>query len=251
MLRGRRGAAAALLAAALAGCGLEDIVTLSPPDPLPAETLDEQYRFTLDGDNNEPEFRGVELYYRLYNTGAGGAPVGAGLLDQDQLGPRGFRRLTKEGDTEVAGARPLIFVPVGPAAPDDIRGGKTTVVLSLDTDTTAGAPANDTRITATRTDATGGLDTDVFGSYPELAPLLQPIRRGVAVTPGGVFRTFDDFWVGDADVSAFAPTAESYDDIEMEVYALSYGKVDIATTVYSAPQYLGILEIPSLTVSSP
>jgi hypothetical protein len=222
MLRARLVALLAVVLVAT-GCGLPAPYYLAPPGmPLLGLADFSVPRFyvestTANGDVNEPDFRGFELYYKLYKDEAS---IQAGFGSDSQLSDMsGFLPMCMSTDTSPQGrSAPLIWID-----PLD-RGEVFTATLNF---SMPGAAA------CTYTGPVTG------------TPVSISVRRAVS-TGGTECKTFDylEFMPADADFAAIAADFEfGVDSIFIGVYALSYGKQDLATTIWSSPVYLGWAKI--------
>ena len=230
---------AALLAAAtmlFVACGIESTPFIAGPKPdeidLIPETGTDRIEFLHnDNDNDTDEFRGYDLYYKLYEDEDGLCEAGdACRSDRDnilsnpvQTGPsrllsRAYRRLVPENSP---GQIPNVPVSNG------IKGNEFTVDIDL-----TGGGASDNAFTATWPDATVTLN-----------------RR---VSEGGTYKRFLDggnYVDEDDDVDHSAITNDITDVINdgnlyLAVYALGYG-VDPGSlqALYSEPVYLGYVPV--------
>ncbi|NBB91184.1 MAG: hypothetical protein GVY23_08255 [Spirochaetes bacterium] len=235
----RRRLAAALVAVAATllflACGIESTPFIAGPKPdeidLVPETGTDRIKFLHnENDNDTDEFRGYDLYYKLYEDEDGLCEAGDACRgDRDsilsnpvQTGPsrlltRAYRRLVPENSP---GQIPN--VPVS----NSIKANEFTV----DIDLTGGGASN--AFTATWPDATVTLN-----------------RR---VAQGGTYKRFLDggsYEDEDDDVDHSAITADISDVINddklyLAVYALGYG-VDPGSlqALYSEPVYLGFVPV--------
>ena len=108
---------AALLIAGLHGCGLETVLVLNPPGAGPTSGIDLTFQVYLTGANDEQEFRGLEIFYKIYPPTT---PIGSlqeGLSTYSELVNNGFRRLYSVSDRRTNYSRPII--PVGPGERGD------------------------------------------------------------------------------------------------------------------------------------
>ena len=108
------------------------------------------------------------------------------------------------------------------------------LILQID-ENTAGTPVNVTYLDAAP-------DISVQGT-----PIA--IRRGVT-DASGVYKPFDDFKEGDADISSIGGQG-SYSFVRMVVYAFSYGKRDLSTELYSSAIYVEYIDFTSLEIAPP
>jgi hypothetical protein len=221
--------AAAFLAGALlapAGCGLEHFVILSSPlgNNLPGTST---FQFQATSDNSEIEFRGFELYYKIFATSA--TPVNY-YNTFDDLVAAGYRRVydPKYAPGSVSFRKPLI-------APDIADYG-TSYTVTVDFN----IPAN--------------LDL-----YPQIVstgavvpiPTISAARRAIIDTGLNQYKLFrwgvtaGGFASTDADITPDLYTAISGGQaVRVVMFVLSYG-IDTSTNleVYSLPVWLGTQDI--------
>ncbi len=205
----------------LSSCGLERIVYLQQPNFVTISAVDKSFTFRKTLENDEYEFRGFELYYKLQT---GDETTEDAIEDFNTLGSKGFFRVSSDTDRSTNIDKPLIEVPFKDGTEFDI-----VVNFSLIPDPVVSTPDETT--------------------VPDVN-----MRRGVAYTSGPdiyYFEHFDYSWLlgdainlSDADISTAV-----WADIEAEIpvflvlYVLSYGKKDLVIDVYSEPLYLGKIEI--------
>ncbi len=186
-------------------CGLEYVLALTPPEYIETSIADKYFRIGLTSDNDEPEFRGVELYYKFY--GKNETNLVTNLSSFDELVSGGFYRLASDSDEAGKISKPLIAVPV------ENRGHDTHITLDLSS--TANA-----HIYATPQEANG---------Y-SLSSL--EVRRGVTKS-NGEYKPFSEFAASDPDVNSISQDFQVEPEVILLVYAISFGKKDIATDAHS------------------
>jgi hypothetical protein len=218
-----RASAAACAAAALSivlvvqGCGLEQIIVLNPPDYYDVSDGLDYFKVRIDGDNDELlEFRGLEIYYRFYAL----ADTPNVLLGtQSELAAAGFRRLASIEDRLSFIEYPLVKVASGD------RGKPSTITFDF-------SPLG------LATPALPFLEAvpDVTGDGLTLAE--TEFRRGILATDNLHKRFYHEtdsglgFKGSDADIAHLGLGPGDH-EVLIALYALSYGKQDLTTTVYS------------------
>jgi hypothetical protein len=204
-----------------AGCGLPSPYFLEPPGyPKLGFASDSTPIFYVESTtaNSEPEFRGFELYYKCYKDEAS-IEYGFGTGNQESdLKAAGFLPVCTASDLSPQGRS----VPLIPIESDD-RGSEFTITLNFNAPDTAAY------------EYTGPISTTVVSTG---------VRRYVFdVDSGTGCKTFayDQFSPSDPDISAIHSQLSGA--VYIAMYALSYGKQDLATTIWSTPVYLGWAKI--------
>ncbi len=203
-----------------AACGLEFVLTLNPPEYVWTSVIDEYFSVRITDANDEQEFRGLEFYYKLYY------PVGAvsvpdsdiNIRNFDDLLANGFKRLSSRDDREGSVSRPLLKVPPGD------RGLESLITLDFLDMEHVEASANP--------EESGAFALTDF-----------ELRRGVVDSATREYKKFDDFALDDSDVSSLEFTGTGITKVDLLIYALSFGKKDLSTNVYSRSVYLLRIEI--------
>ena len=212
--RGRSGLLlAALLAGALAGCGLPDGPSVPPPPPTGPSASDASDRFSFSGTKPEGGTAafGYEIHYRF---SALGEETDRNLRDRAQLSARRFVRLAKEGDRDAIDVadRPLLEVT---------RAARVTVDF-----------AGIGEVNGPHATVNGG---------PRIV-----LRRGV-VGSDGTYEPFtcDRFQKGHADVAAAPGLAGGCAGgrFQLQLYVLSYSRDDKGREQFSEPLYLGSIDV--------
>ena len=226
------------------GCGLEQYPDLlSSPEKL--EPVPGYFRFRKTAGNGdpirEPDFRGFELYYKVYQFGddsAVNADVAA-IGSQDDLAGRQFRRLNAAEDRPVDRVGNLAKPLVGIAPTDRAKEILITVDFSGDLSPSTPYP----RITDSGTPAL-------------VAPVdEQDTRRAINYTDVGLqdrFKTFAEFEQTDGDI-----TPAIWDDINFNqpvtlvLYVVSYGR-DVSSNreLFSRPVWLGAINLTNFKPKS-
>lgn len=216
----------ALAAALLHGCGLEDDPVLNPPSDPDVSDIYDYFAFRITENNGdaveEPEFRGVEVYYKFYSSIA---EVQSGLVTQSELVSAGFRRFASTDDRTTLIEYPLIPVP------DGDRGKRATITLDF-------SPLG--LVTPTQ---------PLLTAVPDAAGLTIPateFRRGVGYSVDNTFKKFysedaDGFVKNDGDIPGLTTAGDH--DVYIALYALCYGKKDLASTIYSRALFLSPIEV--------
>jgi len=222
----------ALLALLLSGCGLPVFILLNMPES-GAPAAAGKFYFVADADNSEPEFRGFELYYRIYPSGA---ETDIDLKSLDELLAKGFRRVSLISERKNDLDKPLIYIEQGD------RGSSYNVSVDF----------------SGLSDVTVPLVENPDPGEPTAAASLDPpgiltIRRAVFYSEAGstdVFKRFNEIAENDDDI-----TSQIWDDLTISslpvplvLYALSFGRAADSTEVYSVPLWIGELDISFPTV---
>lgn len=215
--RGRSGLLlAALLAGALAGCGLPDGPAVPPPPPTNPSASDASDRFSFSAPGTTPGpveivAFGYELHYRF---SAPGPETDINLRDRAQLRARRFVRLAKEGDRDAIDVadRPLLSVPRAARVTVDFAG------IGEGDDPHAAVPGS-----------------------PDIS-----LRRGVVGSDGTYERfTCDRFQKGHADVAAAPGLAGGCAGgrFQLQLYVLAYSRDVKSREQFSEPLYLGSIDV--------
>jgi hypothetical protein len=201
-------------------CGLESVLTLNPPEYVETSLSNDYFKVRITEDNSEPEFRGVEFYYKLYYpAGTGSIPDSAiNIRNFDDLLLNGFKRLSSEDDEEGDVGKPLLRIPI------DERGKRSLITIDFwDIDDVEAFAVDEEP-------GGGGFDLADFN-----------LRRGVVDSQTKMYKAFNDFELTDADVPAGVSSFPA--DVNLLLYALSFGKEDLSTDAYSKSVYLLRIEI--------
>ena len=207
------------------GCGLPDPRPLLPPPTDPSfSDIDDTFSFSQPTAAGTDRVRsvatfGYEVYYRF---SAVGASDDRNLEDLAQLRARQFVRLARASDRDPIdlNERPLIKVP------------------------TAARAAH--RVTLRFAPRTSGEDPYATLSVGGQAPVS--LRRGVANTTTGVYERFvcDRFEGAHADVAAFPELASACEEgqpVQLQLYAVAYGRDADRGEQFSEALYLGSIDI--------
>lgn len=199
----------------LAACGLEVLLTLSPPEFVATSDISDDFRIRITGENDEPEFRGVEFYYKLYGAGSAIPQSDINLQGYDDVVTTGFRRIASAGDEPGDIFKPLIKVPVS-------------------------SRGKESEITVTFADIAG---VRAIGVAKEAGAYEEPglaLRRSVIDSEDN-YKAFDEFDAGDADIASLELSQADLDtgaDVQIVLYALSYGRESLSREVFSRAVYL-------------
>jgi hypothetical protein len=221
---------AVLLVLLQAGCGLPVFVTLSMPESVGFSEGQFTFKSVLNS-NNEPEFRGFELYYRIYSRDA---IPDIDLKSREELIARGFRRVSRISDRKNALDKPLIYIEPGD------RGTVYTVTVDFSD-----------LADATESDVTLFDPGEAAVTVTLVTPGTLGIRRGVFYPGAGsedVFKRFNEIALGDADITTQIHTELGTGSVPLVLYALSFGRAADFTDVYSVPLWIGELDIAFPTV---
>ena len=220
---------------ALSGCGLESFILLSPPVAV-INAGDGIFEFDSTSLNNEEEFRGYEVYYKLFLSSEN--PVNYYNTFED-LVAASYRRLNNPlKDSPANIANPLIYVDGPPplASPSD-RGESFTVTIDF-----SNAVANSDYPQIKITGATI--------NEPETTLEIIAARRSVKYSGLEEFKRFIDFELADVSAANSDLTTQVYTDISVSLavgvvcFAVSWGVVtDTNLPVYSQPVWLGFEQI--------
>ncbi len=230
-------AAASLLA--LTSCGIYQVVTIDSPEfRAPFEFINPVQEI---GSIAADAFLGFELYYKLLLPGSDTGNY-TGLLTREDLISRGFLRIAAPPTRDTFNGRidrPLIKVP-----PAD-RGVPFAVAVSFNQ--TNNPPGLEPQAVPSATDTSGA-------ALP-VAIAAVTLHRGVpdnrVGAPSGQFKPFIYYDPGDTDINFTPPiwgstyVSEFSNQMQMNIliYALSFGKDATFTDVYSIATYLGEMVI--------
>ena len=204
----------------LSTCGLETVLTLAPPEFVATSDASDYFRIRITCDNDEPEFRGVEFYYKLYDSGAVIPDADINHQKYEDVVSAGFTRIASSDDEPGDISKPLIKVPVSS------RGKESEITVAL-------ADIDDVKAIGVPKES---------GAYEEAG---LPLRRTV-IDGEGNYKAFNDFDEGDADISGLGldqSELETGADVKMVLYTLSYGKENLSTPAFSRAVYLENIEI--------
>jgi hypothetical protein len=239
----RLGPALGVLALSIvcSACGLEDFPGfLSQPDePLAGG---DYFQFEATADNSEDDFRGFELYYKIYD------PVNPSLIVDDQaniavfdnLSTRGYRRINGPSDRVGNIARPLILVD-----PTDDKGKHFTVKVAFQASDLQQPPYPRIEV-----------DEDIAEPLVQESQMeVEDLRRGVNYRSlpynTSEYKGFNDFVepgdVVDGDItydSDIWTAIDSGQPATLVLYVVSYGLyVPDNRQLYSQPLMLGEIGI--------
>lgn len=210
----------ALLAAAmlaLAACGLEILPYLEPPGDSTKASPGTAVFYVLNQATPLAEFRGFELYYKFYSIDQSAEQTSQqSLPDLDALQEAGFQRMYSPGHLS---EQSLPLIPVDP----------------LDRNTPFTTELDFTVVVTMEPSA------DYQGANP---PAVNPIPIRRAATDGSDnTKTFAQSALDEADVDLVDVTWPGPgENLNLVVYALSYGLKDYSTPLYSTPRYLGYMD---------
>ncbi len=238
MGRGRLCGVLAASALLWAACGLPDPFYLSPPAVTTTGTLVYSFQLTSTDRSAEPDFRGFELYYKIYadpgsaaaDAGWGGGDPGPSLLIQ-----KGFLAVCRGPSVQPAPPGGLSadtsadarILPLIPIAPGD-RSSSFPVQINF-------GPV------------TGDTSTNFSYTSPSTGqPVVQQIDRHVNVSAGSGCKPFTfgaaNYVSTDPDISAVFSNIQG-GIIYVGVYVLSYGIQNLSTPIYSSPVFMGYLQL--------
>jgi hypothetical protein len=217
-----------VIALSLTGCGLENILLLSPPDGVNAnDSLNSVFAFKSTSSNNEFEFLGFEVYYRIYPI----TEIPPSYYEnRDDLVLASYHRLNNPAvDFPGSSNAPLVFVD-----PAD-RGAIFDVTISF-----------------LVSDAIYPQLTVAGASGPTTTNQINSVRRSVASLTPIEFKRFTEFVQDDVYASNTDVTQQVFDAISniphtvhINCFAASFGN-DAGMIVYSQPEWLGykVIAIP-------
>ena len=213
-----------LLCTIFAGCGLLSILTLDPPEHIETSDILDYFIVRIIG-NTEPAqlaaFKGVEFYYKFYYpAGPGSVPDSAiNIRNFDDLLANGFKRLSSASDREGSVSKPFLYI-------EDPNDRGKTFIATLDFADLENA------------------NISVIPLFSEGASVLE-MRRGVVDSVTKEYKAFDDFALTDADISSLGLSGSPpfTEDVNLVMYALSFGIEDFSTNIYSKSVYLLRIEI--------
>lgn len=205
----------------LSACGLEQYLLLKPPVAV-INVGTQQFQFRATADNSESEFRGFEVYYKIYRQSDS---IDLDINTIEDLRSKSFQRMNNDlTDRKDAISKPLI-----PIAILD-RGKEFVVTIDFSGDLSLPSlpqiTANDLILTSPFT--------------------INDARRGVTYPDAGYldrFKRFADFEANDQDISSqiWADISAAI-DVQLVAYVLSYGRDVINNTdAYSQPVWLGVI----------
>jgi hypothetical protein len=198
-----------------AGCGLPQTYYLTPPatPTVWASPTRPYFEVISTTANGEPEFRGFELYYKCYRIG--------------EAIENGFGETSQESNLRSVG-----FLPVCSSENDASPTGRSVPLILID------IPSRGLSFTVT-------VDFNVPASATyQYTGHSVGVRRYVS-DGAGACKTFESskFEATDVDISRIFAGAQSDGEFYLAMYALSYGKQDLTTTIWSSPVYLGYVRI--------
>ncbi len=204
----------------LLSCGIPRIPYLNPPTVLGAPVGSDQFQFQSTSDNSEPEFRGFELYYKLYDPAVFAEK---NLTDKTELEAAGFRRVRASGDRVGNETRPLV--------PVDILDRGTLFTVTVDF-SEAELQAHNTNYPLAE------------APTPVVPIRVADLRRGVtyAFPLDNEFKTFVQYASTDQDLPAGVYSDVSL-NVNLDLYAMSYGLSGGVEDVYSQAVWLGEISI--------
>jgi hypothetical protein len=233
---GRRALPILLVLSAVFGttCGLPDPFFLSPPTvPRVASALDYGFQLQTTDRSAEPEFRGYELYYKIYadySSAQAEANLGGGDPGVSQLTAKGFLPVTRG---------PAILPASGGLTADTTPDFRSAPLIPIATGDRSSA------FTITITFNPANLDpswTAYSYTSPTTGAVEQEMDRYVAGIAGCKPFTFGqgNYAPSDPDIVKAGPLSSP---IFVAMYVVSYGLQDLSTPIYSYPVYMGYLSL--------
>jgi hypothetical protein len=224
--------AVAAVAAVLAGgsCGLPDAYYLAPPNAPQASPLDYHFTITTSA-SSEVEFRGYELYYKVYTDAAAVAAdvnLGAGVPGTEALVAAKFLSVCRG---------PALLPASGGAATDASPDSRTLPLIPIATADRSSSFTILVNVNPTLGDTGSTFDY----TSPTTGEIQQEIDRHASASPGCKAFSFEpgNYQPTDAD-GGFLAAAPSVTQVYIAMYSVSYGLLD-TTPIYSSPVYMGYL----------
>ena len=223
----------------LVSCGLEDNIDSINPPHYSLTNIGEQYfQIKITDDNDEDYFRGIEFYYKFYSKDTSPSLLEINLDTHDDLVAANFKRLSSSTDSINNYEKPLV-----PVQYED-RGYESTITVDFsDFDTN-----NHPYIYAV---PDSGNTIDLFDGKPygldiDQSDLLE-IYRETTYSYGDInypyCKPFNDMNKDDSDLSHITQDFATEKELKILLYAISYGKYDLTTKLYSKAvclQYINI-----------
>jgi hypothetical protein len=220
-----------LLLIFLSTCGLEEIAYLPPPVFVSTDAVANTFVFKITHEHGlqEQYFRGIELYYKFYQEG--NTNFDLNINSVEELRTKGFYRIASNVETSTDINKPLIGISTTQrtALKADVNAE---IVITLDF---ADIDFPDKEPTATGSGTNVQLRREA-NTYPEDLPQT-------AETDKNLFKRFSDMSTSDLDLK-FLEGSGVINNVQLVIYAVSYGMQDIATPIHSRPTYLSSLVIP-------
>jgi hypothetical protein len=206
-------------------CGLEDNITsLNQPQFLQTSDGDKYFKLKITNSNNEEELRGLEFYYKFYDYSIPLSSLELNFETKDELVASNFKRLSSSTDSLNNFNKPLIPVFTTDYDLDgqnynfDYRGGE--YIFTIDF-----SDMDDPYIYISPIDSEYGLTFDHFSIY-----------REVVYTSGvneNECKPFNDMKNDDSDFSHITQLLNNNDEIYIVLYALTFGRYNVFTPIYS------------------
>ena len=219
-------------------CGLEDnIASINPPEYSLTNDVYSYFKIKITADNDEDYFRGIEFYYKFYGKDTSPSSLDINLDTHDDLVAANFKRLSSSTDSINNYEKPLV-----PVQYED-RGYESTITVDFsDFDTN-----NHPYIYAV---PDSGNTIDLFDGKPygldiDQSDLLE-IYRETTYTEGIKYpqcKPFNDMDKYDTDLAHISQDFGSYPKFKILMYAISYGKYDLTTKLYSKAVWLQYITI--------
>jgi hypothetical protein len=240
----------------LLGCGIEVPTTpLNPPGtPFPlADTTNPTFTIKCTTQNNEPDFRGFELYYKFYKSSA---EIEAGLSNVTEYDLRiknNFAPVCFQEDTfsvtppqnlhSSTSFKPLLFVqPLDRGTAFDI-----TITFSSIPQTQPIVKYNGTQYTIPNLPAfsDAGQDISIRRNVGDVDPASSFGGQGkFFIKPYTGYQTYIS---SDRDVQSIWDTVQPGGTgsgvVYLAMYAMSYGIQNFTSDIFSQPVYLGYVQI--------
>ena len=219
----------------LVSCGLEDnISSINPPEYSLTSDGDSYFEIRITADNDEDYFRGIEFYYKFYGKDTSPSSLDINLDTHDDLVAANFKRLSSSTDSINNYEKPLVFVLY------EDRGYESTITVDF-------SDMDDPYIYAEPNPANSinPVDLRPFGLDILQADPLE-IYRESTYTEGINYpqcKPFNDMDKDDSDLAHISQDFGSYPELKILMYAISYGKYDLTTKLYSKAvclQYINI-----------
>lgn len=212
----------------LFSCGLEDnIDSINPPEYSLTSDGSKIFEIKITEDNNEDYFRGIEFYYKFYGKDTEPSSSDINLDTYDELITANFKRISKSSDSFNNYVKPLVPVP------EEDRGYESKITIDFSEFDTNNHP-----YIYAEPDSGNTIDLEDGKPYGLEIDKLDPldIYREVTYPSGDInspyCKPFNDMLTTDDDLSHID---QDFSDPELKIllYAISYGKYDLTTKLYS------------------
>ena len=243
--------ASVLLILLLNTCGIEQFIQLNQPST--PQKVGPTITFRKTTNNSEQEFIGFDLYYRFYDAGQNPFSDLSDIIEFEDLGTNGFRRLHARSDNQNTGP-PLVRIQPNDRTPGGSPPDNDEFTLTIDFTGLQSTLKLEDPFPQIFDDGTSGLidaiDGDVaLDTYPPPPILIKitDIRRDVY--DGFDYKSFSEFSDDDSDLTSEMKTTvnngQPLQNIQIVLYVVSYGLDVFGGTfkpLHSEPLLLGIIQ---------